>query len=166
MEYLASVRRHSIIGSRAGPRDRIRRDYRRPGDMTGASAAGAKHPRSGSPTMTVAGVGSHDLWAGPRRPYRACLPGYFPFVMAMSIIPTGFWRHVRQHWPLTYEPALWSVVFPLGMYSVATLTFGKVARLAFMEPLSRLMLWVAVAAWAVVAAAFVARILHERVSWW
>jgi hypothetical protein len=45
------------------------------------------------------------------------------------------------------------------------LMFGKVARLAFMEPLSRFMLWVAVAAWVVVAAAFVARLLHERVSW-
>ena len=50
-------------------------------------------------------------------------------------------NHVRHHWPLSYEPALWSVVFPPGMYSVATLTFGKVAHLAFMEPLSRFMLW-------------------------
>jgi tellurite resistance protein TehA-like permease len=50
----------------------------------------------------------------------------------------GIWRHVRHHWPLTYEPTLWSVVFPLGMYSVATLSFGKAARLTFMEPLARL----------------------------
>ncbi len=61
-------------------------------------------------------------------------------------------------WAFGYEPALWSVVFPLGMYSVATLTFGKVAHLAFMEPVSRFMLWVAVAAWLAVAAAFAARI--------
>ena len=46
---------------------------------------------------------------------------------------------------------MWSVVFPLGMYSVATLTFGKVAHLAFMEPLSRFMLWVALTAWVAVA---------------
>ena len=74
------------------------------------------------------------------------------------LVVLGFWRHVRHHWPLSYEPALWSVVFPLGMYSVATLTFGKVAHLAFMEPLSRFMLWVAMAAWVAVAAAFAARI--------
>ena len=37
------------------------------------------------------------------------------------------------------------MVFPLGMYSVATLSFGKAAHLAFMEPLARFMLWVAVA---------------------
>jgi hypothetical protein len=40
------------------------------------------------------------------------------------------------------------------MYSVATLTFGQVARPAFMEPLSRFMLWVAVAVWIAVAAEF------------
>ena len=73
------------------------------------------------------------------------------------LIVLGLWRYVRSHWPFTYEPTLWSVVFPLGMYSVATLSFGKAARLAFMEPLARFMLWVAVAAWVLVAAAFVAR---------
>jgi tellurite resistance protein TehA-like permease len=75
------------------------------------------------------------------------------------LVVLGFWRHIRHHWPLSYEPALWSVVFPLGMYSVAMLTFGKVAHLAFMEPLSRFMLWVAVTAWVAVAAEFLARIL-------
>ncbi len=77
------------------------------------------------------------------------------------LIVLGLWRYVRRHWPLTYEPTLWSVVFPLGMYSVATLSFGKAARLAFMEPLARFMLWVAVAAWVLVAAAFVARLARH-----
>ncbi|HLN70359.1 MAG TPA: hypothetical protein VK280_24205, partial [Streptosporangiaceae bacterium] len=58
-------------------------------------------------------------------------------------------------------PALWSVVFPLGMYSVATLVFGKAARLAFMGPLARFMLWVAITAWAMVAAAFLARLTRQ-----
>lgn len=73
------------------------------------------------------------------------------------LIVLGVWRHVRHHWPLSYEPALWSVVFPLGMYSVATWTFGKVAHLTLAEPLSRLMLWAALFAWVAVAAAFAAR---------
>ncbi|MGH3188863.1 MAG: tellurite resistance/C4-dicarboxylate transporter family protein [Streptosporangiaceae bacterium] len=77
------------------------------------------------------------------------------------LIVLGLWRHVRRHWPLSYEPTLWSVVFPLGMYSVATLSFGKVAHLTFMEPLSRFMLWVAIAAWAVVAAAFLAQLARR-----
>ncbi len=74
------------------------------------------------------------------------------------LIVLGFWRHVRRHWPLAYQPTLWSVVFPLGMYSVATLVFGKAAHLSFMHPLGRFMLWVAVAAWVVVAVAFLARL--------
>jgi tellurite resistance protein TehA-like permease len=77
------------------------------------------------------------------------------------LVVLGFWRHVRHHWPLTYEPTLWSVVFPLGMYSVATLSFGEAAGLAFMEPLSRFMLWVAVVAWVMVAAAFLARLARR-----
>ena len=73
----------------------------------------------------------------------------------------GFWRHVRQRWPLTYEPPLWSVVFPLGMYSVATLSFGQAAHISFMEPLARFVIWVALAAWVLVAAAFLARLARR-----
>jgi tellurite resistance protein TehA-like permease len=78
------------------------------------------------------------------------------------LVVLGLWRHVWQHWPLTYEPTLWSVVFPLGMYSVATLVYGKAARLSFTEPLSRFMLWVAIAAWVAVATAFIVRLVRRR----
>lgn len=78
------------------------------------------------------------------------------------LLVLGFWRHARWHWPLTYEPTLWSVVFPLGMYSVATFTFGKVAGIAFMESLGRVMIWVAMAAWLLVSAGFVARAITRR----
>ncbi len=69
------------------------------------------------------------------------------------LIILGLWRHLAHRWPLTYETALWSVVFPLGMYSVATLAYGQVTKLAFMTPIAHVMLWVAVAAWIAVAAA-------------
>jgi tellurite resistance protein TehA-like permease len=78
------------------------------------------------------------------------------------LIILGLWRHVRRQWPLTYEPSLWSIVFPLGMYSVATLTFGKAAGLAFMHPTAHVMLWVAVGAWVLVAAAFLGRVGRKR----
>ena len=74
------------------------------------------------------------------------------------LILLGFWRHVRRQWPLTYDPSLWTVVFPVGMYSVATSSFGKAANLGFMAPVGRFMLWVAVAAWAAVAVAGVVRL--------
>jgi tellurite resistance protein TehA-like permease len=74
------------------------------------------------------------------------------------LIVLGLWRHVLRQWPLRYESALWTVVFPVGMYGVATLSFGKAAGLSFMEPMSRGVLWVAVAAWLLVAAAGLARL--------
>jgi tellurite resistance protein TehA-like permease len=74
------------------------------------------------------------------------------------LIVLGLWRHLKHHWTLAYETALWSVVFPLGMYSVATLSFGKVTRLGFMSPIAHVMLWVAVVAWVAVAGASVIRV--------
>jgi hypothetical protein len=50
------------------------------------------------------------------------------------------------------------------MYSVATLAFGKVTHLAFMEPLSRFMLWLALATWLAVTAAFLASALTRVVT--
>src|SRR5262252_6752189 len=77
------------------------------------------------------------------------------------LIVLGFARHVLRQWPLRYEPALWTVVFPIGMYSVATLSFGKADGLSFMQPLSRGVLWVAIAAWLLVAAAGLARLARS-----
>jgi tellurite resistance protein TehA-like permease len=69
------------------------------------------------------------------------------------LIVLGLWRHVLRQWPLRYEPALWTVVFPIGMYGVATFSFGKAANLSFMDSVSRAAIWVAIAAWLLVAAA-------------
>ena len=78
------------------------------------------------------------------------------------LVILGLWRYLRHHWPLSYESDLWSVVFPLGMYSVATLAFGQAAHVTWMEPLARFMLWVAVAAWVLVAVAFLTRLARHR----
>jgi tellurite resistance protein TehA-like permease len=74
------------------------------------------------------------------------------------LIVLGLWRHVLRQWPLRYDPSLWTVVFPIGMYAVADLSFGKAAGLNFMEPLSRGVVWVAIAAWLLVAVAGLARL--------
>jgi len=133
----------------------------------------------GPPYWILMGATAISVLAGAKD---LALPAHIPVVPATASFVEGFtfalwafgtwwipllvilgsWRHIRRHWPLTYEPTLWSVVFPLGMYSVATLTFGKAAHLAFMEPLARFMLWVAVAAWALVAAAFLTRLARHR----
>jgi tellurite resistance protein TehA-like permease len=74
------------------------------------------------------------------------------------LIVLGLWRHVWRRWPLRYDTALWSVIFPLGMYSWATLSFGRAAHLTFMGPVSRGTFWVALVSWAALAIAFLARL--------
>jgi len=49
----------------------------------------------------------------------------------------GFWRHVLRQWPLRYQAGLWTVVFPIGMYGVASRSLGNAVGLSFMGPLSR-----------------------------
>jgi tellurite resistance protein TehA-like permease len=47
--------------------------------------------------------------------------------------------------------AQWSVVFPLGMYCAATLELETAYGLGFLRPLARVVFWVALATWCVVA---------------
>lgn len=66
------------------------------------------------------------------------------------LILFGIWRYVLRRYPRSYEPRLWSVVFPLGMYTVASWSLGKAANLHFMVTIARGWVWVGLAAWAVV----------------
>lgn len=62
----------------------------------------------------------------------------------------GIWRYVVRGYSRAYEPRLWNVVFPLGMYAVASDALGHAAGLDFMVSVARVGVWVGVAAWATV----------------
>jgi len=62
-------------------------------------------------------------------------------------------RHVVRRDRLGYTPHLWAMVFPLGMYSVATAEFGRVTGLPFLAVPARVAFWVALVAWVAVFAA-------------
>lgn len=72
----------------------------------------------------------------------------------------GAWKHGVNRRPLRYEPVMWSFVFPLGMYTVASLRLGLAADVPPLEWISRLMAWVALAAWVVVATGLFRRVLR------
>lgn len=63
----------------------------------------------------------------------------------------GFWRYILRGYTRAYEPRLWSVVFPLGMYTVASYTLGHAAAgLGFMVSIARVWLFIGLAAWGAV----------------
>jgi tellurite resistance protein TehA-like permease len=57
----------------------------------------------------------------------------------------GIWKHGVCRVPLTYTPALWSLVFPLGMYALASLRLSLAADFPPLRLLSRGMVWIALA---------------------
>jgi tellurite resistance protein TehA-like permease len=75
------------------------------------------------------------------------------------LVAAGWWRHHRHRVPLRYESALWSIVFPLGMYAVAGMTLGEADSLPLVEHIGRAELWIAFAAWALTLAAMAGHVV-------
>ena len=59
----------------------------------------------------------------------------------------GVWKHGAHRVPLRYTTTLWSMVFPLGMYAVASHRLSLVAEVPTLQSMSRVMAWIALAAW-------------------
>jgi tellurite resistance protein TehA-like permease len=57
------------------------------------------------------------------------------------------WRHLARKMPVTYHPTYWSMVFPLGMYTVATYRLSLAAELPLLTVIPRVTLWAALAVW-------------------
>lgn len=73
------------------------------------------------------------------------------------LVVAGYWRHFVHKVPLRYEAALWSVVFPLGMYGVGARFLGEADRLPIVRAIGFYESWIALAVWALV---FVAMLLN------
>lgn len=90
----------------------------------------------------VAGV-SFSLWA-------------FGTWLVPLLIGLGVWRHLMRRVRLRYEPGLWSMVFPLGMYCVASHALGLALGVPWLVTVSKDGTWFAFAVWAVVFVAMLA----------
>jgi tellurite resistance protein TehA-like permease len=71
------------------------------------------------------------------------------------LVVFGVWTHGVHRLPLTYTPLFWSLVFPLGMYALASLRLSHAADMTLLAALSRMMVWIALAAWLLTSAGFV-----------
>jgi tellurite resistance protein TehA-like permease len=79
------------------------------------------------------------------------------------LVGLGVWRHLMRGILLRYEPGLWSIVFPVGMYCAASHALGVALGVPWLATVGRYGAWVALAVWAAVFGAmlaFFARALH------
>jgi tellurite resistance protein TehA-like permease len=59
----------------------------------------------------------------------------------------GVWRHAVMRHPAWYEPGWWGMVFPIGMYTVATATAAQALDLPVFTYIASGFVWLALAAW-------------------
>ncbi len=76
------------------------------------------------------------------------------------LLAAGAWRHLLRRFSLAYEPGMWSIVFPVAMYGVASRELGALLGLSWLVTLGRYEGWLALVVWAIVAAAMLTSVLR------
>ena len=120
-----------------------------------AAAAGILALSAAAPVPLIEDV--HDFVAGA-----AVVLWSFGSWFIPALVLFGLWRHLVRRHSMAFEPGLWSVVFPLGMYAVASVTLGRVLDLAFLRDLAAWWVWLGVAAWLVVLVLMVVAAVRGR----
>lgn len=105
-----------------------------------------------APMVTV----TRDLIAGLAVVFWAFATWLIPVLLA-----AGWWRHIVRRVPLRYEPTLWSMIFPFGMYAVAGIYLGDVNNLPIVGAVGAAWLWVALTAWLVVFVGMIINLLRR-----
>lgn len=75
------------------------------------------------------------------------------------------WKEL-QRGPHGYDPGLWSVVFPLGMYAAATHDYAIQAHLGFLDAIPHAVFWVALLAWVLTSIGMLTQLLRHLPSAW
>ena len=70
----------------------------------------------------------------------------------------GAWRHFYKHYPLTYHPVYWGLVFPMGMYTVATYRLAEVLSMDFLLLIPQYFIYLALIAWGITFYGLISRL--------
>ena len=88
---------------------------------------------------------------------------WIPLLLLIS-----YWKHITHRIPIRYDPRQWSIVFPLGMYTVASIQLSLAVEIDPLHWISHIMIWVALGVWGLLIAALLRRItrwfITERVD--
>ena len=76
------------------------------------------------------------------------------------LVILGVWRHVYRRFPLKYDPLYWGAVFPLGMYTVATIQLSLAAEFEPMHEISHVVVWIAILVWCFLIAGLATRFIN------
>jgi tellurite resistance protein TehA-like permease len=115
-------------------------------------------------------AGTSLFWSNDQLPFLAAQKPFIDGVTLMiwswaswwipMLFLFGLWKHAINKIPFKYEPALWSMVFPLGMYATASERLGQAAEFPPMTWIAQLMIWVAITAWVLVLAGMLKQMLQ------
>lgn len=72
---------------------------------------------------------------------------WFPLLVGLML-----WRHLIRRHRIAYEPQLWSMVFPLAMYTTGTLRLSEAIEMPFLMRIPELMIWLVLLAWGATSA--------------
>lgn len=81
----------------------------------------------------------------------------FTTALVPMLVIAVWWRHFKHKVSKRYESSIWSAIFPLGMYSMASMSLGQADSLPLVESIGRWELWAAFVAW---LATFVGMLHH------
>ena len=74
------------------------------------------------------------------------------------------WRYAWRHVPLRYEADDWDIVFPVGMYTVATYELAQALQLDFLQIIPDVGVYVSLAVWLFFAVAGLLRAFRRRAT--
>jgi tellurite resistance protein TehA-like permease len=77
------------------------------------------------------------------------------------LVLLGIWRHLVRGYPLTYTTSWWSMVFPIGMFAVASHQLSDLSGFAELHAIARGAVYCSIVAWCITA---IGAVLGGRVS--